>query len=682
MITISYSFTTACAGLDPAQTGHALHFLAGFPEDPANPWRNIELVATSPRAGLWSARVGEDLRAILKYEGGPSGSADGGGWIAVYIGSAAEAQRWAATHEAGRHPVTNHWQVVTIPAAVSASPPAGSLLEAYDDQYLLALGVPAAWLPRLRPIGARAEFDRQVGQLPSEVAGRLLDLVEGRTVDLPRPIAPDAPLTELQAASPELAVIRNAQYLDLILRQPMAKWIAFLHPSQRRLVTAESRGPVKVTGSAGTGKTVVAMHRARHLAGQGLRVLVTSYVQTICHNIEHNLRYICTDAELLNITVLHVHRLASDILRRANQSWTAIGEKDLLAIIKTLDHGSDCPLDREQLLIEWMTIIEHQGIETWPEYRAANREGRGPALTVRERRDVWAILDQLRERLQAERLTTWEGLCRLAAAQLPELRSRTGEWRYDAVIVDELQDLKPQELHLVARLAPLRNLFLVGDAGQKIYPGKVTLNTLGVDVRGRSFSLRLNYRTTEEIRRYADQIIALQVDDLDGGTESRQSTRSLLHGLDPVRRGFETRTDQHRFVADEIARLLGCGWTPDSIGVFARQANNLESLRRQLEAAKIPFFQLKHDEFPVEPAVNLGTMHRAKGLEFKVVFVVDLDDGNMPNRSAIEARQDHVVREEQLVLERQLLYVSITRARDLVYLTWAGTPSRFLAGLI
>ncbi|MFM8395098.1 MAG: 3'-5' exonuclease, partial [Acidobacteriota bacterium] len=147
-------------------------------------------------------------------------------------------------------------------------------------------------------------------------------------------------------------------------------------------------------------------------------------------------------------------------------------------------------------------------------------------------------------------------------------------------------------------------------------------------------------------------------------------------------RGFETRAEQHRFVADEIARLLRSGWTPDSIGVFARQLNNLESLRRQLEAAKIPFFQLKHDEFPVAPAVNLGTMHRAKGLEFKVVFVIDLDDENMPNRRAIEAWQDHVVREDQLALERQLLYVSITRARDLVYLTWAGTPSRFLAGLI
>ncbi|MEY3283372.1 MAG: helicase UvrD [Acidobacteriota bacterium] len=680
MITISSTFTTACARLNLQQNGLVFRFLTRFHDDPGHPSLRLERLYDSRSTNLWSARVNDELRTIIKK--------DGGTWIAVYVGLHDDAYHWAASHEVGRHPVTNHWQVVEMPvlpppAAIPPSPGPIPILAPHSDQYLMSLGVPEAWLPVLRPIAVRAEFDRQVEEkLPLEVAVRLLDLVDGRAVELPRPIAPNAPIRELQALSQDLVVVQNDQELELILKEPMAKWIAFLHPSQKRLVTAESRGPVKITGSAGTGKTVVAMHRARQLAREGQRVLITSFVQTICQNIERNLRHLCTDEEMEKISVIHVHRLASDILHRANQHWTAISENELLEIIGSIDPGStvpDCPLGPEQLLIEWMTIVEHQGIETWADYRAANRAGRGRALTIRERRAVWTVLEQIRDRLRNEQFTTWEGLCRLAAAQLPPLRSRPAEWRYDAVIVDELQDLKPQELHLIARLAPVKNLFLAGDAGQKIYPGRVTLHTMGIDVRGRSTILRLNYRTTEQIRLYADRLLDETADDLDGGIENRRLTRSLLRGREPIVRAFDARKDQHDFVAAEIARLLANGFTPDSIGVFARQSSNLEMLKTRFTRAAIPFFHLKKDEFPVEPAVNLGTMHRAKGLEFKVVFVVDLNDENMPNRSAIEAKVDQVVREEQLNLERQLLYVSVTRARDLVYLTWAGAPSRFLA---
>ena len=678
MITISSTFTTACARLNLQQTGMVFRFLTRFHGDPAHPSLRLERLYDSRSTNLWSARVNDELRTIIKK--------DGGTWIAVYVGLHDEAYRWAANHEVGRHPVTHHWQVVEMPivpppAAISPSSGPPPILARHSDQYLMSLGVPEAWLPVLRPIANRAEFDRQVEKLPLEVGVRLLDLVDGRAVELPRPIAPDAKIKELQAMSQDLVVVQNDQELQMILREPMAKWIAFLHPSQKMLVTAESRGPVKITGSAGTGKTVVALHRARQLAREGQRVLITSFVQTICHNIEHNLRHLCTDEELAKISVIHVHRLASDILHRANQHWTAVTEKELLEMIGTIDPGStvpDCPLDHEQLLIEWMTIVEHQGIETWADYRAANRAGRGRALTVRERRAVWTVLEQIRDRLRSTQSTTWEGLCRLAAAQLPPLRSRQKDSGYDAVIVDELQDLKPQELHLIARLAPVRNLFLAGDAGQRIYPGRVTLHTLGIDVRGRSTILRLNYRTTEQIRLYADRLLAEAADDLDGGIENRRLTRSLLRGHEPILKAFDTRKEQHDFVAAEIARLLANGFTPDSIGVFARQSSNLEMLKTRFTRGGLPFFHLKRDEFPVEPAVNLGTMHRAKGLEFKVVFVVDLDDENMPNRNAIEAKADHIVREEQLDLERQLLYVSVTRARDLVYLTWAGSPSRFL----
>ena len=674
MIPISSTFTAACSHLNIRETGLVLRFLIRFHGNPAHPSLSLERVVNARSDNIWSARLNDETRVILKKEGES--------WIAVYVGLHDDAYRWAMTHEVGRHPVTHHWQVVEMPVVAArpvATPPrARSVLARFTDQYLLSLGLPESWLPVLRPISDRTEFDHYLDRLPDEVAIRLLDLVDGRQVELPTPVSSDAPLKDLQSVSTGLVIVQSDRQLEAILNEPMAKWIAFLHPSQKKLVEAPGRGPVKVTGSAGTGKTVAAMHRARHLASLGHRVLVTSFVQTLCHNIKRNLHIFCTDEEMERIDVINVHRMASEILSQADQHWTALSENELLELIHTIKSDHPAPLDSKQLLIEWVSIIEHQGIETWKEYQSANRSGRGRALSVRERREVWNILDLVRQRLEELRQTTWEGLCRRAAALLPTIRSRRGGWLYDAVVVDELQDLKPQELHFIARLAPVRNLFLAGDAGQQIYPGRITLNSIGVDVRGRSTVLRVNYRTTEQIRTFADGILTSTVDDLDGGTESRVETRSLLRGSNPVIRGFQTRADQYNFVTSEIERLLKLGYSLDSIGVFARQSSNLGLLRQRFNQAGIPFFELKKDQFPQAPAVNIGTMHRAKGLEFKVVFVVDLDDLNMPNQKAITSRADHVMREEALILERQLLYVSVTRARDLACLTWAGTPSRFL----
>jgi superfamily I DNA/RNA helicase len=259
------------------------------------------------------------------------------------------------------------------------------------------------------------------------------------------------------------------------------------------------------------------------------------------------------------------------------------------------------------------------------------------------------------------------------------LRDKHPQWRYDAVIVDEVQDLKPLELLFLVALAPAQNLFLVGDAGQQIYPGRVSLQSLGIDVRGRSTTLRLNYRTTEQIRQSADRLLATEGDDLDGGVEDRRGTRSVLRGAEPVYQGFETRQEQLDFVAKEIQRLFETGrYRPGEIAVFARRSSNLQMLDRRLRRAKIRPSDLKSEERLTDSGVIVGTMHRAKGLEFKVVFVIDLQEGNVPQMGMVDEAPDEAVRAEILAAERQLLYVSMTRARDLVYLTWAGTPSRFL----
>ncbi|NDD65259.1 MAG: hypothetical protein EBZ36_14980 [Acidobacteria bacterium] len=286
-------------------------------------------------------------------------------------------------------------------------------------------------MPFVRQVRTEAELSELVDRMPDDVGLRLLDLAEGKPVLPPAPLKPNASTEEIEATSTQLVVVHTERQLKSILNQPLAKWIAFLHPEQKMLVSFESKGSTKVTGSAGTGKTVVAMHRARHLASRGQRVLVTSFTQTICQNIERNLRLICTNEEMFNIAVIHVHKLAQAVLREANDRWSPVKEEVIAEMIAAIHPGESCPLEPPQVLVEFQQIIEPQTITSWNEYRGASRAGRGRALTVKERKEVWTVLEQLLQQLEKNRQASWQGICRQAAAHLPPLTAKRASWRYD-----------------------------------------------------------------------------------------------------------------------------------------------------------------------------------------------------------------------------------------------------------
>jgi superfamily I DNA/RNA helicase len=251
---------------------------------------------------------------------------------------------------------------------------------------------------------------------------------------------------------------------------------------------------------------------------------------------------------------------------------------------------------------------------------------------------------------------------------------------FDAVIVDEVQDLAPAALRLVAELARtnVSNLLLVGDAGQRIYQGGFSLRQLGINVRGRSHVLRINYRTTEQIRRFADKLLPDAVDDLDSDVYERRS-HCLLHGPKPLIQGFGTQAAEDACIASRIQDLLGEGLATSEMAVFARAGKRLESLRGCLESHGIASHLLsRDDEAEPENAVSMGTMHRAKGLEFKVVFAMDCSEGMLPHEKAMNQAEEADDGSAALARERQLLYVTLTRARDEAYVTWSGNPSPFL----
>src|SRR4029453_3460424 len=271
-------------------------------------------------------------------------------------------------------------------------------------------------------------------------------------------------------------------------------------------------------------------------------------------------------------------------------------------------------------------------------------------------------------------------VCRLAAEVIDRSEANS---RYDAVIVDEVQDLGIHEVTLTSSLcrAGLQNLMLVGDAGQRIYPGGFSLRSLGIETRGRSRRLTVNYRTTVETMRAADKLRSASVEDMEGGQEEGRSPIALVRGKKPVLVGFSSFTEEHAFVVEQITKLIEDGCSPKDIGVLARERKPLWGITKAMEEHGLECTRLE-DSQPRSNAVRTGTLHSAKGLEFRFVFIVKCRSNQMPNLIAISAANgDARLVAAATARERSLLYMAIMRARERVWITWSGQPSPFVSEL-
>lgn len=470
------------------------------------------------------------------------------------------------------------------------------------------------------------------------------------------------------------------------LDAPWERWVTFLSREQRAIVERKFRGPAKVTGTAGTGKTLVALHRAGRLAEAGHTVLLTTYGKTLAQNLHRSLRYPIDDLNARNrITVSTVHAWALTMVHRVGEGVEPIGQNDahsaLEAEFRESTVGKLELFSRSDVVSEWDEVIQRQGIEKWEQYRDARRHGRGKGMSAKNRELLWPIFEGARSRLADRGQVTWPDLCLLAAALLHagQLSSTFG-----AVIVDEVQDLSVPELRFLWQLGQHcpENFMVVGDAGQRIYPGGYSLRRLGIDIRGRSTRLTTNYRTTREIRLLADTIGHPQVDDMDSGFENRSEARDdRLGGPDPERRPFRTREEEHRALVDQVKEWVeqGSNQEDSDIGVFVRTNGLADQIVKRLRESGIDVLRLRSNTNLDRPGVRVGTMHRAKGLEFKAVWVAGVEAGLLPLSKALQATADQSARDGAINLERSLLYVAMTRARHRLTVSWSGQPSEFLS---
>ena len=573
--------------------------------------------------------------------------------------------------------------------AYPKTPPDARLFDGHHDRYLLSLGVPAGVLPSVREFRNLEDIETAWVQesYGDDVAQRLYNLAQGKHV-VPPPVDPVNQPDEASDAQPPVYVIEDER-LKRHLDAPWERWVTFLSREQRAIVEREFRGPAKVTGSAGTGKTLVALHRAARLAEAGHQVLLTTYGRTLAQNLRRSLRYPIDDLNARNrITVSTVHARARAMVREVGENVEPIARHDAHAALETEFRESTVGklelFSRSDVVSEWDEVVQRQGIVKWEQYRDARRHGRGKGMNAQSRELLWPIFEGTRRWLADRGQVTWPDLCLSATALLHAGKLSSP---FSAVIVDEVQDLSVPELRFLWQLAHRcpENFMVVGDAGQRIYPGGYSLRRLGIDIRGRSTQLTTNYRTTREIRLLADTIGAPQADDMDSGIEKRNETKDdRLGGPDPNRREFRNRDEEHRALVDQIMEWAAHGSKHEAadIGVFVRTRALADQIVRRLTETEIEVLRLRRNTNLDRPGVRVGTMHRAKGLEFKAVWVAGAEAGLLPLSKAVQAAVDQRGRDDTIKLERSLLYVAMTRARHQLTVSWSGRPSEFLASAL
>jgi hypothetical protein len=669
-VAIEQTFFSSCNRLNMTDKGRTFDFMRKFQENPANPGCSLERVESNKARDLWTARISQSLRAVIYHRGDTH--------VLLYAGHHDEAIRWAERRKTDRHAITGELQIIELPESyieqvtkfpVTASAP--KLFAAHSDDYLRSIGAAEELLPLIRLIESEDQLLEVTGHLPDDLADNLLTLADGQLVVPPTKPA-TIPAEPLITANQRFWVVGDAEDLAEVLNQPFEAWLRYLHPSQRQLVQGVFSGPVKVTGAAGTGKTVVAMHRAKELARTGKKVLLTTHVTTLSRNIDRNLDKLLTAPERKRVTVSTVASAAMSVVRQVKPDLKLADDTEVEKLVERFAHHSG--LTVPFLKTEWRTVIQRQGITEWEEYRQAPRTGRGVPIGSKQREAIWKTFGRVFEQLEASGTHPWLLVYRWAEQMLTVGRVSSP---YDAVIVDEAQDCDTIAVRFLAALsgASRSNLMMVGDVGQQIYPGGYSLQKLGIDVRGRSKVLRINYRTTRQIQRAAERLRAA----IDEDTSEKSSARSLLNGPEPSFRQFATTGDHDAFVEEEIRRLLSEGLAPNEIAVFARNNDPVRRLAERLTSHGIATTILsKETDVGAAEGILLGTMHRAKGLEFKSVFAAYCSASVLPSPKAVQSAADDAERREILDLERQLLYVTLTRARDNATVAWVGQPSPYV----
>lgn len=663
---LSQEFLKSLSALPNAVQAKVLAWALKFQANPTANGINYEKINAAKDSQLRSVRIDQDWRGIVFKP------TTGNLYVMLYVDHHDDAYRWAANRKMTINPVTGAMQLLNIETVVRQEtvvettyiPPA--LFASHSDTDLMSIGVPEECLALVRDLRSEDELDGLVDTLPVEGYEGLFLLMAGDSIDqvlISRETRVDQRIDTtdfvqaIQRAESmsRFIVVENDAALLAIMNAPLAQWRTFLHPTQLKLSQGQRSGSMRVLGGAGTGKTVLAMHRAKwlaeHATADGQKVLFTTYTRNLATDIEHNLKQMCSPDTLAKIEVRNLdawvyqylrsqryeHRILYNRHKEGKEAWTSA-----MAIAPDALNFSEQFYEDE---LEQVVLA--QGAMTLDDYRQARRVGRGVILNRAKRDAIWPVFEEYRSQLRSRQLKEVDDAFHDAALALRAAPLN----RYSAIVIDETQDFGQQALRLLrAIIAEQPNdLFFVGDGHQRIYKRHLTaMSRCGINIVGRSRKLYINYRTTDEIRRKAVALLSgVEVDDLDDGLDNNSKYKSLSHGPDPIDETCASLEELQQKVVDVLA-----AWASDDANALATTCVMTSSIHLRGVVADflskqgfaVSVLEALDTDSAIASTIRVSTMHRAKGLEFDHVIVLD------------DLRDDH----QQ---DPKLLYVALTRAK-------------------
>ena len=655
--------------------------------NPANPGMQFHKLEKAKDKRFWSVRVSSDLRLIVhKTEDS---------LLLCYVGHHNNAYQWAESRKLETHPQTGAAQLVEIretvkeiiiPQYKEAQKPVATikplLFENCSDEELLQYGVPPEWLDDVRKANEDTILEL-ADHLPGEAAEALLCLATGTQPQIIPPAVAGSDPFKHPDAERRFRTMQNVEELERALDFPWEKWMIFLHPAQKQMVEKDYGGPTRVSGSAGTGKTIVALHRAVFLSRSNpdARVLLTTFSTTLANALRIRMRRLISNTPRVGerLECIALNEIGLRLYEAKNGRTRIASDTDVAKIMK--EASADVPDHKfplSFLITEWKDVVDAWQLNSWEEYRDAKRLGRKSRLPEKQRVILWSIFEKVRTKLQAKKLLT----CAEVFTKLTAHFAKSKKLPFDYVVVDEAQDVSIAQLQFLAALGSGRKngLFFAGDLGQRIFQQPFSWKSLGVDIRGRSRTLRINYRTSHQIRMQADRLLGKEITDVDGNVEERRGIVSVFNGPKPAIMVYDSQKKEIDAVAKWIKEQIS-DVMPHEIGVFVRSEAQLPRAQAAIEKSKVPFCILDDKVETESGHVSISTMHLAKGLEFRAVCVMACDDNVVPLQERIEMAGDDAELEEVYNTERHLLYVACTRARENLLITSGDSPSEFLDDL-
>ena len=558
------------------------------------------------------------------------------------------------------------------------------LFSNFSDDLLLKCGVDEKSLERVRALKTEQQLFLFENQISINTHDNLIALYLGEDIPYPKSDA------EQRTFEEEIKYVEYEDTEEILaaLKKPWERWLVFLSGAQKQIVSANFNGPCKVFGGAGTGKTVVALHRAKHFVEnaelstkRGVGLLTFSRVLSNDLKDKADLLIGSNTPKRQKLHISHLDVLAQEILERdagkRPQLTTAYTIKTkLTAFHKKFKLENE--FTAEFVISEFMNVVGPWGLWEFDDYKNFQRKGRQTPLSVRQRKTLLDVYNEFRSSCEEDGLITsfelYQKASKIAAGRSPE---------FDHVIIDETQDLGPSILNFVRNLVPkgANDIMLCGDSGQSLYTRHHSFRQHGFNVQGRSKKLRINYRTSKQIKELADKVNDFLLDLNDSETENRRSL-SIFEGPNPQIELFADRKTELQKVSNWVRVQLENGMRPHEIIIVSPNHVTLEAAHNAISEIGVKCWKLDATANFLHGEVGFATAKRIKGLEYRCVAIIGCDETEFPNERGLLELGDRADYAEYLLLEKNSLYVAMTRARDKLFISGIQPGSEYLNELL